>query len=160
MKGARFAATRSPAPINKTRVTLRSGSASCIPISLRFRWVMEKMQRRFGAGIGVWLRRATSAVGCTRGSLACGFCEFADWCNAKGNLRLASARRTLPALVADLGVRLPASRSAPPSARRPHLSERRSSWSVWTDFAPMMLLYRDFRTCGMDDESDELAVSI
>ena len=31
-------------------------------------------------------------------------------------------------------------------------------WSVWTDFAPMMLLYRDFRTYGMDDEPDESTV--
>ena len=29
---------------------------------------------------------------------------------------------------------------------------------LWYAFAPMMLLYRDFRTYGMDDESDESTV--
>ena len=76
-------------------------------------FVMEKIQRRFGASIGVWLRKAVTEEGCTRSSLARGLCEFADWRNASGKLCLASARRALPALAADLGVRLPAARPAP-----------------------------------------------
>ena len=68
--------------------------------------VMEKLQRRFGAGIGVWFREAASEEGRTRGSLARGLCEVADWRNAKGEFCLASARRALPGLAADLGVRL------------------------------------------------------
>ena len=80
--------------------------------------VMEKLQRRFGAGIGVWFREAASEEGRTRGSLARGLCEVADWRNAKGEFCLASARRALPGLAADLGVRLPAARAAPASARR------------------------------------------
>ena len=47
---------------------------------------MEKVQRRFGAGIGAWLRQAAAEEGCTRGSLARGLCEAADWRNAKGEL--------------------------------------------------------------------------
>ena len=70
--------------------------------------VMEKLQRRFGAGIGVWFREAASEEGRTRGSLARGLCEVADWRNAKGEFCLA----------ADLGVRLPDARPAPLSARR------------------------------------------
>ena len=57
-------------------------------------WGMEKVQRRFGAGIGAWLRQAAAEEGRTRGSLARGLCEAADWRNAKGELCLASARRT------------------------------------------------------------------
>ena len=76
-------------------------------------FVMEKIQRRFGAGIGAWLRSAVAEAGCTRSSLARGLCEFADWRNAKGDFCLASARHALPALAADLGVRLPAARPAP-----------------------------------------------
>ena len=53
---------------------------------------MEKLQRRFGAGIGIWLRTAVAEEGRTRGSLARGLCEVADWRNAKGDLCLASAR--------------------------------------------------------------------
>ena len=79
---------------------------------------MEKVQRRFGAGIGVWLRQAAAEEGCTRGSLARGLCEAADWRNAKGELCLASARRALPALAADLGVGLPEPGRAPPAARQ------------------------------------------
>ncbi len=78
---------------------------------------MEKLQRRFGAGIGVWLRTAVAEEGRTRGSLARGLCEVADWRNAKGKLCLASARRALPALAADLGVRLPAARPVPSAGR-------------------------------------------
>ncbi len=33
---------------------------------------MEKLQRRFGADIGVWFRTAVAEEGCTRGSLARG----------------------------------------------------------------------------------------
>ena len=79
---------------------------------------MEKLQRRFGAGIGVWFREAVAEEGRTRGSLARGLCEVADWRNAKGEFCLASARRVLPGLAADLGVRLPDARPAPLSARR------------------------------------------
>ena len=79
---------------------------------------MEKLQRRFGAGIGVWFREAAAEEGRTRGSLARGLCEVADWRNAKGEFCLASARRALPGLAADLGVRLPEARKAPASARR------------------------------------------
>lgn len=58
---------------------------------------MEKLQRRFGADIGAWLRKAVAEEGCTRGSLACGLCKAADWRNATGKLCLASARSALPA---------------------------------------------------------------
>ena len=105
-------------PINKTHLTLRSASASFAPMILQGGLVMEKLQRRFGAGIGVWFREAASEEGRTRGSLARGLCEVADWRNAKGEFCLASARRALPRLASDLGVRLPAVRKAPLSARR------------------------------------------
>ena len=65
--------------------------------------VMEKLQRRFG--FGIWLRDAVAEEGRTRGSLARGLCEVADWRNAKGEFCLASTRRALPALAADLGMR-------------------------------------------------------
>ena len=74
---------------------------------------MEKLQRRFGAEIGAWLRQAVTEEGCSRGSLARGLCEAMDWRNAKGKLCLASARRALPDLAADLGIELPAARKAP-----------------------------------------------
>ena len=51
--------------------------------------------------------------GCTHRSLARGLCEFADWRNAKGKLCLASARRALPNLAADLGVELPSGQAVP-----------------------------------------------
>ena len=105
-------------PINKTHLTLRSASASFAPMILQGGLVMEKLQRRFGAGIGVWFRAAVAEEGRTRGSLARGLCEVADWRNAKGEFCLASARRALPGLAADLGVRLPEARPAPLSARR------------------------------------------
>ena len=60
-------------------------------MSLQFWWVMEKLQRRFGVGIGAWLLEAASEEGRTRGFLARGLCEFADWRNARGDLCLASA---------------------------------------------------------------------
>ena len=44
------------------------------------------------------------------------------------------------------------------SSKRQPLPGIQKLWSAWTDFAPMMLLYRDFRTYGMDDEPDELTV--
>ena len=75
--------------------------------------VMEKIQRRFGADIGAWFRKAVAEEGCTRHSLARGLCETADWRNAKGDLCLGSARSALPALAADLGVELPKARAAP-----------------------------------------------
>ena len=74
---------------------------------------MEKIQRRFGADIGAWLRKAVAEEGRSRGSLARGLCEVADWRNAKGKLCLGSARRALPDLAADLGVELPEAREAP-----------------------------------------------
>ena len=67
-------------------------------MSLQSGWIMEKIQRLFGAGIGMWLRRAVAEEGYTRGSLARGLCKFVDWRNTKGDLCLASARRALPAL--------------------------------------------------------------
>ena len=39
-----------------------------------------------------------------------------------------------------------------PSKRQP-LPGIRKLWSAWTIFAPAMLLYRDFKTYGTDDES-------
>ena len=77
-------------PINKTHLTLSSASASFAPMILQGGLVMEKLQRRFGAGIGVWLRTAVAEEGRTRGSLAQDLCEAADWRNAKGDLCLAS----------------------------------------------------------------------
>ena len=85
-----------------------SASARFAQMIRQVGFVMEKIQRRFGAGIGVWFREAVAEDGCTRGSLARGLCEVADWRNAKGEFCLASARRALPALAADLGVHLPA----------------------------------------------------
>ena len=39
-----------------------------------------------------------------------------------------------------------------PSKRQP-LPGLQKLWSAWTIFAPAMLLYRDFKTYGTDDES-------
>ena len=82
---------------------------------------MEKIQRRFGAGIGSWLREAVAEEGHSRHYLVRGLCEAADWRNAKEELCLASARRALPALATDLGVRLPSARevSSAPKAEPP-----------------------------------------
>ena len=55
-------------------------------------FIIEKLQRRFGADIAAWFRTAVAEEGRMRGSLARGLCEFADWRNAKGYLCLASAR--------------------------------------------------------------------
>ena len=76
---------------------------------------MEKIQRQFGADIGVWLRTAVAEEGYTRGSLAHSICEFADWLAQRegGALPRLSAR---PALAADQGLPLPASRPAPNNA--------------------------------------------
>ena len=41
-------------------------------------FVMEKLQRRFGADIVAWFRAAVAEEGRTRGSLAQGLCEVAD----------------------------------------------------------------------------------
>ena len=78
---------------------------------------MDKLQRRFGAKIVGWFREAVAEEGCSRSSLAEGLCEIANWCNAKGKLCLASARRALPALAADLGVALPAPQASPRAPR-------------------------------------------
>ena len=68
-----------PRPINNLQLVGLSVSA----ISS----AMEKTQRRFGAGISVWLLKAVAEEGCTRGPLARGLCEAADWRNAKGQGR-------------------------------------------------------------------------
>ena len=46
---------------------------------------MEKVQRRFGADIGVWHLKAVAAESCSQTSLASGICEVADWRNGKGS---------------------------------------------------------------------------
>ena len=38
---------------------------------------MEKLQRRFGTGIGLWFRKAVAEEGRSRHSLVRGFCEAA-----------------------------------------------------------------------------------
>ena len=65
-------------------------------MTLQGGFVIEKLQRRFGVGIGVWFRTAAAEEGCARGSLARGLCEFVGRRNAKGELCLASARRAVP----------------------------------------------------------------
>ena len=72
-------------PITPPFLALGSASASFAPITLQGGFVMEQLQRRFGAGIGVWFRTAAAKEGCARGSLSCGLCEFVDRCNAKGS---------------------------------------------------------------------------
>lgn len=74
---------------------------------------MEKLRRRFSADIGAWFRKAAVEEGRSRRSLARGLCVAADLANAKGKLCLASARRALPYLAADLDGELPAARETP-----------------------------------------------
>ena len=57
---------------------------------------MKKIQRRFGAGIGAWLRKVIAEEGCSRGSLARGLCEVADWRIPTCGSGTALPGRTLP----------------------------------------------------------------
>ena len=65
------------ASFNMSRLTLLCASASFAQIIRQVGFAMEKIQRRFGAGIAAWLRTAVAEEGCTRGSSARGHCEFA-----------------------------------------------------------------------------------
>ena len=61
-----------------------------------------------------WLRRAVEEGGYTRSGLARELCERENWRNEKGDLCLASARRILPKLAAELGLVLPSARERAP----------------------------------------------
>ena len=88
---------------------------------------MEKLQRRFGAGIGVWFREAVAEEGRTRGSLARGLCEVADWRNAKGEFCLASGAADVRAWRSMMALRHPQGAPLSPGARLRYwiVSERR-----------------------------------
>ena len=58
-----------------------------------------------------WFRAACNGGGLTRSALARGLCEREGWRSPAGRLCLASARKLLPRLAGELGVRLPAARA-------------------------------------------------
>ena len=58
-----------------------------------------------------WFRAACSGGGLTRSALARGLCEREGWRSPAGRLCLASARKLLPRLAGELGVRLPEARA-------------------------------------------------
>ncbi len=66
-------------------------------------------------------RKGAAAEGCTRSSLARGWCEREDGRNAKGALCLAAARKRWPELASSLGIVLPELR---PHVLHPDIVER------------------------------------
>ena len=66
-----------------------------------------------------WLRREVQRGELSRAALGRGLCEQDGWRNRQGQLCAASARKALPALVAELGLQLPAAQPGPPRGRGP-----------------------------------------
>ena len=70
--------------------------------------------RQFCAETLSWFEGAVREGGASRSALASELCARAKWCNARGEPCVSSARKILPRLASELGLRLPAAAAPPP----------------------------------------------